>query len=152
SGMSRFYRGLQRSVQLLDDLDPVLRVDAFNSARSLEATEARLATLRKRVADFDGELESEAAALRADLSRASLSRGMRDQVLRGLDTGLRGALSQKVGAQLAPLMEAVGALVEFMKARQGRYSYQGTRVVFESGADAAGYDRLVGAVLREKAL
>jgi hypothetical protein len=148
-GMSRFYRRVQASLRALDGLEPVLTGDSFRDPAALQATEARLAALRQRLATLDAEVGRSARTLRRQIEEASISSEMRGHLLAGLDDGLAGG-PQRLTGSLAPLLDVLERIVAFMKLRRGRYHLEGSEVVFESDADAVSFNRLLDDLQREQ--
>jgi hypothetical protein len=140
-GMSVFYRELQSSLDTMDALEPVLNDSAFRDARALASTEARLAALRRRIAEIDQDLEQSTLELRATIREGRLSPLMRDRILEGVTDGLVG--TPRLGQSTAQFVAALERLVAFMRARHGTYSYDGADILFDSDRDAERYNSLV---------
>jgi hypothetical protein len=148
-GMSGFYRKVQVSLKALDGLEPILSDDSFRDAEALEATEARLSAWRRQLTAIEAEVGRSAQGLRRQIEAASISSDMREHLLAGVDGGLEGGPERLTGS-LVPLLDAVERVVTFLKTRRGRYWHEGPDLVFETDADAAGFNRLLDGVREEQ--
>lgn len=150
-GMSTMYKTLQVSLGSLDDMEPVLTKTSFRDAESVRATRTRLGSFHDRIARIDSEAEAAARQLHGEIERASIPSDMRRKMLEGIDRGLGGSPVRLTGG-LAPMVQALDELVSFMESRQGRYRYEGGRLLFDRDADAARYNRLVDNVRTQRSL
>ena len=149
-GMSRYYGKLRSALEMLDDLEPVLTDDSFADALSIGAAEARLSSLRQRLADLDADVESSGRALRREIESADISSMMRERLLAGVNDGLASGGKPSLGAQLGPLVDVLSRLIGFMKKRLGKYRIEDSSYVFDLDADADGFNALRDELEREK--
>ena len=145
-GMSRFYNSMWASVGTMDNLEPVLKDNAFRDAREVRKTRARLEAFRERTRNIDADIDAAAGRLLADIEHADVPDYMRAKMLEGIRSGMRHS-PIRVTAQVTPMVDALEELVAFMESRRGRYHYEDGELVFDVDPDAARFNRLLDGVL-----